>query len=122
MFVGRLLVLLLLTALPVAAFGERPDEVLIYYANETAPDVAEAHNYDTICAWFRGTANPKLRQIADQLDDDRALFPASVDLEIGDLTRGPRRALFFTNRLARTGKCLVVRPSGPPKETPFVVP
>jgi hypothetical protein len=113
-------VVLLLAAAPAAA-NDRA-EVLLYYANETAPDEAEAKNYATMQAWFRGHADPKLKLIADHLEDDRVLFQAATDLTIGTLARGADRAIFFTNRTVRTGKCLVVRPGQRPTETPFAVP
>ncbi|MBY0515092.1 MAG: hypothetical protein K2P78_14460 [Gemmataceae bacterium] len=119
----RLVPLLLVAALPAAAAGHPRDEVFVYYANETAPDEAEAKNYATMQAWFRGSTDPKQRQIADYLDEDRRLFPAATDVEIGDLTRGPARGLFFTNRLARRGTCLKVLPDRlEPVELPFAVP
>src|SRR5262249_29263094 len=110
--------LLLLATIPAAAAGRDRDEVFLYYANETAPDAAEARNYATMCSWFGGSTDPKHRQIADYLEEDRLLFQAAVDVEIGDLTRGPPRALFFTNRLVRRGRCLVIRPGRDPIETP----
>jgi hypothetical protein len=119
----RLIPLLLVAALPAAASGQQRDEVFIYYANETAPDEVEAMNYATMQAWFRGSTDPKQRQIADYLEEDRLLFQAATDVEMGDLTRGPARALFFTNRLVRRAKCLKVLPGrAGPVELPFAVP
>lgn len=115
-------VVLLLVAAPAAAAANDRAEVLLYYANETAPDETEAKNYATMQAWFRGCTDPKLKLIADHLEDDRVLFQAATDLTIGTLARGADRAVFFTNRMVRAGKCLVVRPGQRPAETPFAVP
>ena len=113
---------LLLAAGPAAVYGQDRDEVVVYYANETAPDEAEARNYATMQAWLRTSPDPKIRLIADHLDDDQRLFQAATDLTVGTLARGLDRAVFFTNRMVRRGKCLIARPGQPPTEVPFAVP
>ncbi len=98
-----------------ASAEDAPDQVLVYYANETAPDGQEAANYDTIIGWLRSGENDKHAQIAGQLERDRHIFPAAVDVETNvllsempGLENGPQ-AVIFTNRLVRQGKCLMWR-------------
>jgi len=42
-------------------------EVLIYYANETAPVGAELENYETIIAWLESGETPAAHKITGQL-------------------------------------------------------
>ena len=102
--VGLFLVLLSLASTTSLA-KDQPSEVFIYYANETAPEGQEAANYDTIIGWLRSTDNEKHAEIADQLEQDRRIFVAAVDVELNTLLRrlpdienGPQ-AVIFTNRL-----------------------
>jgi len=88
-------------------------EVLIYFANETAPEGDEARNYDVILGWLRSGEHPIHARTVASLERDRRIFPAAVDIEVSDLMdkipeskRGPE-AVIFTNRLVRQGKCLL---------------
>jgi hypothetical protein len=91
---------------------ERGAEVLIYYANETAPQGREAANYEQIIAWLRSCGGAKHARVAESLARDRQIGSAAVDVEIDILLNGiPRlsdgpQAIVFTNRLVRGGKCL----------------
>ena len=94
-------------------------EVLIYYANETAPDDAEAKNYQTIIGWLRSSAHPRHQKVAETLEQDIHVFPAAVDVEVHSLksqlpkTVGAPNTVVITNRLCRQGKCLVWRTDWP---------
>ena len=115
----RRAVALLLAAIPLAPIAAseagRRKEVLVYYANETAPEGQEAANYDTIIGWLKTGDDEKHAEIAAQLERDRRVFAAAIDVEtnalmceIPDLEDGPQ-AVIFSNRLVREGKCLVWR-------------
>jgi hypothetical protein len=105
-----------LFVVPLTASAEqRRDEVLIYYANESAPEGKEAANYDTIIGWLRSSQNAKHAHVADSLQRDRHIFASAVDIdtnvlmtEVPRLKDGPQ-AVIVTNRLVRQGKCLIWR-------------
>ncbi len=83
--VRRVVVAPLLAAALCCGCSESRDvrpEVLIIYANETAPNAAETENLDTVIAWLQSSDNAKAREIAGQLLRDRAVFPVEVDDEI----------------------------------------
>lgn len=113
---GLLLSVLFFAAVTPAATGAEKTEVLIYYANETAPDEAEARNYDTIINWLETSDLELARSLAHGLKQDRELFPAAVDDEIAAIqaaaaqSNDPVPAILFTNRLVRSGRCLVFHP------------
>src|SRR5687767_1757655 len=90
--------IVLIAAITLAAImGETCEgaahDVLLYYANETAPTAEEATNYDTIIGWLRGSKNPIHERTSDQLDVDRRVFAAAVDVEtaeiIAEIPRSP---------------------------------
>jgi hypothetical protein len=95
--------------------GQKP-EVLIYYANETAPDQAEGRNYETMIAWLVSSTCEKPQKCAESLRRDVRLFPAAVDLETYTIrhmlpaSSSAAGAVLFTNRLVRSGKFLLFRP------------
>lgn len=115
---GRIVLLGFLAAMPqtIAEAGEPSREVLVYYANETAPDAAESANYATFIKWLQSSDHPKAQAAAKALEDDTRLFPQAVDDEIsGFRSRAVNGTLsmpvmIFTNRLARAGQCLVYDP------------
>ncbi|MEQ8787449.1 MAG: hypothetical protein RIC55_14190 [Pirellulaceae bacterium] len=106
----RAMVLLTFYVAPAVAFGS---EVLIYCANETAPEGREQENYDTIIAWLRHDGRPQSLKIAESLETDRRVFAAAVDVEVNDLTAGAPAGsalaglVVVTNRLLRQNRCLV---------------
>ena len=61
------------TPVILAAEAER-QEVLVYYANETAPDAAEAANYATIKNWLESSDLQKARTIAQSLTQVPSCF------------------------------------------------
>jgi len=93
----------------------RVTDVLIYYANETAPDDAELESWETILGWLDSSDKPKLDKIARQLRHDRRRFPEVVDQEVVVIqeqiidTPAGLTAVVFTNRLVRNGKYLIFR-------------
>ena len=101
-----------MSAAPILAVAaEMRSEVLVYYANETAPEAREAANYDTVIGWLRTGDHAKHASIANSLMRDRGVFAAAVDVEtdvlrneIPRLQNGPQ-TIIFTNRLVRQGKC-----------------
>ena len=113
---GVALFVVVISAMPILSFAEdRRGEVLIYYANETAPEGREASNYDTIIEWLRTGTHAKHAHIADSLVRDRRIFAAAADVEtdvllheIPRLANGPQ-AVIVTNRLIRQGKGLIWR-------------
>ncbi|MDC0716180.1 hypothetical protein [Nannocystis bainbridge] len=90
-------------------------QVLVYYANETAPAGEEAESWDTIISWLASSDRENVSKIADQLHRDREKFPKAVDEELAAMARGlpataqVAGAALFTNRLARRGKFLLFR-------------
>lgn len=124
-----LFMVLLAVAVGLTSAGEAHEEVVVYYANETAPEGEEAANYDTIIGWLRTGDDPKQSRIADQLARDRRIFAAAVAVETNTLLcdlpgmeHGPQ-AVIFTNRLVRQGKCLMWRHGWQAfKETGFPAP
>jgi len=99
----------------IATASDR-QEVLIYYANETAPDEAEAKNHATFVSWLQSSDLTKAHAVADGLIQDAELFPQAVDTEIAAIRSQVVRSdssmpvMIFTNRLARAGQCLVFDP------------
>ncbi len=90
----------------VACANQQPaSEVLVHYANETAPDEHEAESWDTILAWLNSSEHAKTDEIAEQLRRDCTDFHGAVDRQIEDLhsilTRPSTAptAVVFTNRL-----------------------
>lgn len=88
-------------------------DVLIYYANETAPRDAELESWETIIGWLDSSADPKLNKIAGQLRNDQRVFPDIVDRKVVTLRKqmpdapAELTAVVFTNRLVRESKYLV---------------
>jgi len=104
-------------------------EVLIYFANENAPDAAEGESYDQVCRWLHSSSTSAHQRLADQLERDRLIFPAAVDVEVAEISLElPRiasapHALLFTNRLVREGKCLLWKTgSDKVEEVRFIAP
>lgn len=84
--------------------------VLIYYANETAPNAAELRNYEVLTSWLRESRTIAGEKTADRWAEDIKKFPVIVDRELGALkakTReisGQRAAVVIaTNRSVRSG-------------------
>ena len=103
-----------------------PREVLIYYANETAPDAQEQQNYDTIIGWLAESDLPKANKIARTLNDEQVSFPAAVDAEIAAMRAGAADTnaelplAVFTNRSARAGRFWLLTPGARRfEEVPF---
>ena len=67
------------------ATSDDRQEVLIYYANETAPDEAEARNYATFVDWLRSSELDKAHAVAQGLLQDVELFPQAVDAEVATI-------------------------------------
>ena len=97
----------------------RPDqkEVLIYYANETAPVGEELENYETIIAWLESADMPAASKVVGQLRFDMAECHRVIDREIEEIRtlfqnlQADERKTFvvFTNRLARENRFLILR-------------
>lgn len=103
-------------------------EVLIYYANENAPEGKEAENYQTIVSWLRSSNDSHHLRTADQLERDSKIFRAAVDVETTEIslelprTPSELQGIIFTNRLARDGRCLVWKEGWPQfRQMPFAV-
>ena len=84
--------------------GAQKTEVLIYYANESAPDGDELKNVQALEARF--AKFPELKTLVDSLQADRKVFPDIVDKQLADLKANlcgkPDKALIaFTNRTMR---------------------
>ena len=84
-------------------------EVLIWYVNETAPNEADRHNYETIIGWLESGKSDKAQQLATGLRNELTLFRDAVDreqvlIEEGVIASGRLEAMLITNRLARAGK------------------
>lgn len=92
--------------------------VLIYYANETAPNESEAKNYALLMDWLGSSKNAKIKEIAGSLASDLETFHVVVDEEIEAIRRHVAalesqrkvRVAVFTNRLARAGKYHILQP------------
>ena len=104
-----------ITKLPAST--NRP--VLIYYANESAPDEAEKRNTSTLVEWLKSAELPVVRQLGWRLEYHSALMPFVVDCEIVklvELVGGPDEAGFdlvvITNRLARRGRFIYLIDGG----------
>ena len=92
-------------------------EVLLYYANETAPDKPGMDNYRQIIYWLYDSGEPDLLEIARQFEFDLTHFPLMVDRDLKAITSLPQTlqqaaggVIIATNRLAQHGKILVWRP------------
>lgn len=105
--------------------------VLIYYANETAPDQAEAQNYERLIQWLESSPNPKVKHISESLKGDLDKFHKVVDFEIATITKHlkehrsqPEMAIaVFTNRMTRKGKFELMRSGqNAPEQVAFTVP
>lgn len=105
--------------------------VLIYYANETAPDQAEAQNYERLIQWLESSPNPKVKHISESLKGDLDKFHKVVDSEIATITKHlkehrsqPEMAIaVFTNRMTREGKFELMRSGqNAPEQVAFTVP
>ncbi len=118
---GLALALLLLVATSVRAADGRT-EVIVYYASETAPEGAEAKNYEVISGWFRASPDPFHHKIADQFAVEPLYSQAAVAINTVEITHLPLPAVLFTNRMTRQGKCLVSRPDSTGVDHPFAVP
>jgi hypothetical protein len=99
------------TITPLPASNKRP--VLIYYANESAPNDVEKLNTETLIEWLKSASEPVIRQLGWKLEYHTALLPFVIDCEIATLSGvdgGGAGADFdlvvFTNRLAREGRFL----------------
>jgi hypothetical protein len=84
-------------------------EVLIYYANETAPDTREAENYAKVFDFLRPLDLPKAKKIVERFDEDLKKFPEVVHAELSDMKEGLTNSqskvcvAAFTNRSVREG-------------------
>jgi hypothetical protein len=98
--------------------GAPRPQVLVYYANETCPDAAEAQNYRTLVEWLGTSDNVEVRHLADSFVWDPAYFPQVVDQDVaaikkalaGANTQHQATLAVFTNRLARAGKFEIFNP------------
>lgn len=105
----------LLVASDCHAESDRP-EVVIYLANETAPDEAERQNYETIIGWLNSEPSLKTARIVADLNMDREQFNAAVGLEVSDLSieiptqKSSGGLVVITNQLFRSSKCLLWKP------------
>jgi hypothetical protein len=95
-----------------AAVKPHKPVVFIYYANEMAPDAAEAARVANYTKWLRETGNSDVISSAEGIEGDLTKFPSQVDRETaairaghGDATSNRPAVVIFTNRLAREGKC-----------------
>lgn len=108
----------LLLPTTVVATGTEQERVLVYIANENAPEGAEQENYEEVLNWLRSDGREKAARTVTSLDSDRHLFPQVVDLEVSLLTDRPDRRsalsglVIATNRLLRSGHCLVYQKGG----------
>jgi hypothetical protein len=97
-------------------------EVVIYYANETAPDERELRNYSTITSWLKSSGTPQALKVADQLARDLNEFHLAVDQEVQSLTSSknvdgnPVAIAIFTNRIIRN-KQFILKTKESPKST-----
>lgn len=87
-------------------------EVLVFYANETAPDEWEQKNYETVRGWLESSPDSNARQLARNLEMDARIFPKVIDVELNEFeTRVTTAGLvIFTNRLARQELCRIRKP------------
>lgn len=105
--------------------------VLVYYANETAPDEAETQNYNQLLEWLDSSDNEYAKKIATGIRNELKAFPGAVDQEVADIRHGMAElepdseftAAVFTNRLARRGVFQVWQPGADePQELPLELP
>ncbi len=101
----------------------QPNEIIIYYANESAPDGEELQNIQQLETRFLNY--PELKGIVDSLQNDRKVFPAAVDKQLVDLKASlcgkPQKGLIaFTNRSLRgpsaASSVLVCQPNKGPEQ------
>ena len=82
-------------------------EAIVYYANETRPEILRSANYRTIFSALEKSGLSDAGAIISQISRDAEKFAKEVEQDIDELLKGARRhhlsAVFFTNRLARQG-------------------
>jgi hypothetical protein len=105
--------------------------VFVYYANETAPNAAEARNYETLIDWLGTSDNPKLQKIGQSIQGDLNKFSVIVDQELSTIKKRVAASkvgngipvVIFTNRLAREGWFQVAATGeASANDVPFTVP
>ena len=88
------------------------DDVLVYYANETRPDVLESTNYKRLIAALLESKMKDAELIVSQLRNDTEIFPRQIETDVGAITAAALQyrftAVMFTNELARRGKFQLV--------------
>jgi len=114
------LVLVALPALTAVWLAPRGDGVgasnrlIVYYANETLPDLAQSTHYKLLFRALEASGSKRSRRAIDGIRHDLRVFPKLVEKEVATLLRHARRlsihARVFTNRLAVTGRYLRYRP------------
>lgn len=87
----------------------RKHTVLIYYANETAPDEAESRNYAQLLEWLESSDSDRIKKLAAGIEKELEDFHAVVDAEIDSISTHLAKmpadralsAAILTNRLGR---------------------
>lgn len=101
------------------------NEVLIYYANENAPEGVERENFDTFAKWLRELDTERTNKMAAAMLKDTVAFPEAVDEELASLSAASESGelgvpvVVFTNRLARKNRCRVLSPGTSSREERF---
>lgn len=105
---------------PDAAANSRR-EVVVYYANESAPDAREAALIERALAAVAAAHHPISERMLAGAATNLEELPRIVDEDVEALLRHTERAVVFTNRLAREGRALVRR-GGRAESVPFAFP
>jgi hypothetical protein len=98
--------------------SQKPNQVIIYYANESAPIGVERTAYDRVIAVLEKHQDPMVQSMILGFKMDPIVFPYTVDFETAQLAqtvqfsgyRENTSLIVFTNRLARRGKALLIDP------------
>lgn len=97
-------------AVQAASDQSRPNNIVVYYANETTTRASESANYRSLLDILRSSPNPIATQIADSIVHDSTAFPAAVRKDVEALKRAGRHwkldIAIFTNELALKGQFL----------------
>ncbi|NUQ62492.1 MAG: hypothetical protein HUU20_08385 [Pirellulales bacterium] len=103
------------TLQPLSPSGK--PQVVVYYANELAPDETEARNQKTLRDWLQSSGHPMLVNMGRMLQFGDTLFQLAVDNEAATILKraaGAKGAavgaVVVTNRLARDKQFLYVLP------------
>jgi hypothetical protein len=128
----RFLILLLSVALLAGAshsLSASERTVLLYYANESAPQGEEAELFEQLIAWSTQMGTTESLATADALHRDRTIFQRAIDVDMDAIERCSRQSLqdlsvaILTNRLARNGQWRIMRKDAAIFSTePFSVP